>query len=176
MDVAPSGHPPPRCRTAAAASIVALACALAVAAWAQSIRIPDFREPPPAITSTVNPGEPCSDCGRILSIREIRLGREPAVPTTLQSASPGPSSGPGGPNLVGAVIYLPLGGDGAQRPFVGGVGTPEMRERFRESTYEIAVRLDDGSLRFLQRRDGGRFQVGDRVRAPAGGQLELIAN
>ena len=175
MHAAPPEKPRRKRARAAAAAVAALAGALTVAA-AQTIRIPDFREPPPAITSTMNPGDPCSDCGRILSIREIRLDREPAPPTALQSAGAGASSGPGGPHLVGAVIYLPLGGDGGQRPFVGGVGTPEMRERFRESTYEIAVRLDDGSLRFLQRRDGARFQVGDRVRAPGPGQLELIAN
>lgn len=78
--------------------------------------------------------------------------------------------------MVGAVIYLPLGNDPTERPFVGGVGTPEMRERFRETTYEISVRLDDGSLRFLQRYDGIRYRVGDRVRLPGAGQIEMITD
>jgi hypothetical protein len=162
-------------RVTARALIIAFWCSITLAAWAQSIKIPDFRQPPPQITSA-KPGEPCNDCGRILSIREIRLDQRPGMPTALQGDGPGSSAGPVGPNLVGAVIYLPLGGDSPQRPFVGGVGTPEMKERFRESIYEIAVRFDDGSLRFLQRPDGARYQVGDRVRATGAGQLELMAN
>jgi outer membrane lipoprotein SlyB len=91
---------------------------------------------------------------------------------------PGPPPGASQPNLVGAVIYLPLGGDGTttEKPFVGGVGTPEMRERFRETTYEIAVRLNDGSTRFVQRHDGTRYRVGDRVRLPGAGQIELVVD
>ena len=85
------------------------------------------------------------------------------------------SSGPGGPNLVGAVIYLPIGGGSAERPFVGGVGTPEMQERFRDSTYEIAIRLDDGALRVIQRHDGPRYSVHDRVRLAGVDELELVA-
>ena len=50
-----------------------------------------------------------------------------------------------------------------------------MRERFQETTYEISVRLDDGSLRFLQRHDGTRYRVGDKVRLPGAGQIELLA-
>ena len=147
---------------------------IVLAAWAQTIRIPDFRQSPPdAYTS--KPGEPCNDCGRILSIREIQIQRKPNVPQAFQSGGPGPSSGPSGPNLVGAVIYLPLGNETSERPFAGGVGTPEMRERFRETTYEIAVRLDDGSTRFLQRSDGTRYRVGDRVRLAGVNQLELLA-
>jgi outer membrane lipoprotein SlyB len=75
---------------------------------------------------------------------------------------------------VGAVIYLPLGGETPERPFVGGVGTPEMRERFGETTYEITVRLDDGGMRFIQRNDGSRYQVGDRVRMAGTAGLEPI--
>ena len=104
-----------------------------------------------------------------------RSSVSPIVPQAFQSGGPGTSSGPGGPNLVGAVIYLPLGGETTERPFVGGVGTPEMRERFRESTYEIAVRLDDGSLRFVQRHDGTRYRVGDRVRLSGVNQIELVS-
>jgi outer membrane lipoprotein SlyB len=156
------------------AGVIALAASVFVAAaWAQTIRIPDFRQPPPAPT-TVRVGEPCNNCGRVLSIREIQVQRKPNVPQAFQSGSTG-TSGPGERNLVGAVIYLPLGDDATQRPFVGGVGTPEMRERFQETTYEITVRLDDGALRVVDRHDGSRYRVGDKVRLPGGGQIELLA-
>jgi outer membrane lipoprotein SlyB len=155
--------------------VLTLAVAVAFsAAWAQTIRIPDFRQAPPAPV-TIRAGDACTDCGRILSIREILVERKPQVPQAFQATSPGPATGPGEGNLVGAVIYLPLGNDPGQRPFVGGVGTPEMRERFQETTYEISVRLDDGSLRFLQRHDGTRYRVGDKVRLPGAGQIELVA-
>jgi hypothetical protein len=152
---------------------VAVAFSGAPTASGQTIRIPDFRQAPPAPV-TIRAGEACLDCGRILAIREIQVERKPQVPQAFQSSAPGPATGPG-QNLVGAVIYLPLGNDPGERPFVGGVGTPEMRERFRETTYEISVRLDDGSLRFLQRHDGTRFRVGDKVRLPGAGQIELLA-
>jgi outer membrane lipoprotein SlyB len=71
------------------------------------------------------------------------------------------------------VVALPLGA-GTDKPFVGGVGTPEMRERFTETAYEIAIRLDNGSDALVQRADGASFRVGDRVRV-MGTQLELLA-
>jgi hypothetical protein len=145
-----------------------------LAAWAQSIRIPDLRSPPPSITP-IKAGEPCDGCGRILSIREIRVDRNnPRVPSAFRSG-PGSASGIGERNLVGAVIYLPLGGETKERPFVGGVGTPEARERFGESSYEMLVRLDDDSVRTIERADGSRYRIGDRVRLSGVGQIELIA-
>ena len=133
--------------------------------------MPDFRKPQ---TYQLQAGEPCDACGRILSIREKHIDRRPVVSTTVGSANVGGStSGVAGPNLVGAVIYLPLG-ETTEKPFVGGVGTPEMRERFRETTYEIMVRLDDGTTRFIERADGTRFQVDDRVRVSGVDDLELV--
>jgi len=167
-----SATPCARSRRAARLALGASLCVFA-AAWAQTIRIPDFRQSPPA-AATLKAGEPCIDCGRILSIRESRVQRKPEVPQAFQGGSPG-SSGPGDRNLVGAVVYLPLcSSDSAERPFVGGVGTPEMRERFQETIYEIAVRMDDGAMRFVQRYDGTRYRVGDRVRISAPGQLEPV--
>ena len=56
----------------------------------------------------------------------------------------------------------------------GGVGTPEMQERFAQTTYDIVVQLDNGGYTSVQRADGARYQVGDRVRL-RGVQLELLA-
>ena len=155
-------------RTKAALALAAVFCV--AAAWGQSIKMHDFRKP---MTYPLQPGERCDSCGRILSVREKHIDRRPAVPAALSSANVGGTGGVAQPNLVGAVIYLPLG-DTGEKPFVGGVGTPEMRERFRETTYEITVRLDDGAMRFIERADGTRFQAGDRVRVSGGDELELV--
>jgi len=164
------------CMSGARALVIAFSSCVALAAWAQSLKIPDFRQLAAPPTAQLKPGERCNACGRVLSIREIPLERKANVPQAFQSGGVGTPSGPGGPNLVGAVIYLPLGGESTGRPFVGGVGTPQMQERFQETTYEIGMRLDDGSLRFLQRPDGSSYQVGDRLRITDSGQLELITN
>jgi len=159
-------------RAGAGAALGAVFC-IAVAAWAQTIRIPDFRQSAQPVV--LRPGEACNECGRILSVRETYVERKPVVPQVLQgSSNVGSSSGPAERNLVGAVIYLPLGNETTEKPYVGGVGTPEMRERFRDTTYEIAVRMDDGSTRFLQRADGTRFRAGDRVRVAGAADLELV--
>lgn len=145
----------------------ALAC-VAAAAFAQPVRIPDFRESP--ARAELKPGEACDRCGVIRSIREVRSQRPVAVPKVFQNEPL--DRGPGSEVRVGAVAYLPLG-QGTDKPFVGGVGTPEMRERFTESTYEIVIRLDNGGYTSVQRRDGASFRVGDRVRVQ-GTQLELL--
>jgi outer membrane lipoprotein SlyB len=154
-------------------AVAALLCAaLAFPAGAQSITIPDFRRPDPPISS-VSPGA-CNACGQILSIREITVDRKPNVPTAFQGDGASASAGPHERNLVGAVMYLPLSQSSTSQPFIGGVGTAEMKQRFQETTFDITVRLDDGSFHRLQRADGTRYRVGDRVRLQ-GVQLELVA-
>jgi outer membrane lipoprotein SlyB len=54
---------------------------------------------------------------------------------------------------------------------VGAVGTPEMAQRFSANGYEVTVRMDDGQRQVLQRRDGGRFRLGQRVTL-SGGMME----
>lgn len=154
----------------------AVAGGIALAASAQSYRIPDLRPPPPRVATAPRAGEPCNACGRIASIREVHTTR--GLPAASVSPVPG-GGGPGNPtqqNLIGAVIYLPLGGQAADKPYVGGVGTPEMYARLRETTYEITVRLDDGSYRVARRADGTLYGVGDRVRWISGDELELLVN
>lgn len=145
-----------------------MAACLAIAAHGQGIKIPDFREPPRA---TLKPGEACERCGTIRSIREVQLRRPVNVPKAFQNEPL--DRGPSSPVLVGAVVALPLGA-GTDKPFVGGVGTPEMRQRFTETAYEILVRLDNGSDALVQRADGASYRVGDRVRVQ-GTQIELLA-
>ena len=134
----------------------------------QTIRIPDFRTQPNVFEP--KPGQPCVDCGRVMSVREIPIERKAPLPTGFD----GKGRGPADYNLVGAVVYLPLSNQPGDRPFVGGVGTPEMRERFGETTYEMTLRMDDGATRIVSRRDGTRFRVGDRVRSTGPGELDLV--
>lgn len=156
----------------------ALAGAIALTASAQSTRLPDLKPPPPRVATAPRAGEPCDACGRILSIREISTTRGPS-PATL-SPVPGGGGDPTNPNqqnLIGAVIYLPLGGQSGDKPYIGGVGTPEMYARMRETTYEVTVKLDDGTFRFVRRPDAGAaFAVGDRVRWIGSDELELLVN
>jgi hypothetical protein len=69
----------------------------------------------------------------------------------------GDPTSPNQQNLIGAVIYLPLGGQSADKPYIGGVGTPEMYARMRETTYEVTVKLDDGTFRFVRRPTPARY-------------------
>ena len=154
-----------------ALTLALLACAGFVTA--QSIKVPDFRQspPPPEVAPGPKPGEPCERCGVIRSIREVQEARPVTVPGAFQT-QPLDRGGPH-PNLVGAVVVMPMG-EGSGQSYVGGVGTPEMRERFSTTSYEITIRLDSGGLNFVTRRDGARFNVGDRVRVE-GTQLTLLA-
>ncbi len=153
-------------------SVVPIFCLHLVAAsvYGQAIRIPDFRDTTPV---ALKPGEACDKCGVIRSIREVQVGRPVAVPEAFRT---NPGGGLGSDVYVGAVVALPLAEKGEQpgKPFVGGVGTPEMRERFSQSTYEITIRLDDGGYTQVTRRDGASYRVGERVRV-SGIELELIA-
>ena len=51
-----------------------------------------------------------------------------------------------------------------------------MYARLRETTYEVTVRMDDGSARFVRRPDATAYGVGDRVRWIGGDELELLVN
>jgi hypothetical protein len=152
----------------------AVAGGIALTASAQSYQIPDLR-PPPRVAPAPRAGEPCVACGRIVSIREVNTVRGIPVQATPGAGTPDPGN-PTQQNLVGAVIYLPLGRQSADKPYIGPVGTPEMYARLRETTYEVTVRLDDGSYRLVRRTDASSFGVGDRVRWIGGDELELLVN
>jgi len=160
--------PPRGARWLVLAALPALA--LGVAAWAQNIRIPELRERPEATAVHPKAGEPCDRCGVISAIKEVSIRRPVNVPPEMQS-NPG-YSGPGGETPVGAVVYLPYGA-GTGKSYAGGVGTPEMRQRFSATEYEITIRLDSGGYTMVRRRDGLAYRVGDRVRVQ-GIQLELL--
>jgi hypothetical protein len=169
------GHAEPR-----TALWVLIGWAAACGAWlaalghAQTIRIPDLRQEPVDVVQ-IRPGVPCVGCGRVISLQERQVSGDPNPASGYRSPVSSSATATGQSHLVGAVILLPLGNHSTDKPFVGGVGTPEMRERFRQTIYNMTVRLDDGELRSLQRYDGYRFRVGDRVRLSGVDRVELVA-
>jgi len=145
-----------------------LVALLAAAAWAQSDKPLDLRIPK-GDTPAAAGGATCPACGEIRSIREVNVGRTQAVRSSLATQQAGSQSPIDEGRLVGAVVYLPLGSgtkDDGWR--FGAAGTPEMQSRFNDSSYEITVLMDSGDRRTLQRRDGSRFQVGQRVTLRSG--------
>jgi hypothetical protein len=106
----------------------------------------------------------------VRSIQEIHKRRDPPAYRTdnIQSASDFDN------RVVGAVFVAPFGPGRTEKPYVGGVGTPEMNDRFADVSYTIIVRMDDGTYRTTERRDGNQYAVGDRVRLGEG-RLELLA-
>jgi hypothetical protein len=134
----------------------------------QSILIPDFREGPTVAASM--PDGPCDDCAVVRSIREVHKRRDSPVSRTSTAGST-----MGNERVIGAVIVMmPFGpGSSDATSFVGGVGTPEAQERLGELSYEVTLRMADGTLRTVERREGRQYQVGDRVRVTEG-RWELL--
>jgi hypothetical protein len=148
----------------------AAAAVLVGAAWAQSDKPLDLRLPPPEQPPA---GSVCKACGEIRSIREVHLGRPRPTQQGLPSETLGSQPGSDDWRVVGTVAYLPLGGAKDEGWRVGAVGTPEMQGQFGESSYEIIVAMDSGERRSIQRRDGARFRVGERVTLRSG-ELEPL--
>ena len=144
------------------------AAALVGAAWAQADKPLDLRLPQPDAPAAG--GSVCKACGEVRSICEIHSGTYRPTQSGLPSESIGSQPGSDDWRVVGAVAVLPLGaGTKADEPWrIGAVGTPEMQAQLGESTYEIVVQMDSGERRSIQRRDGSRFSVGQRVTLRSG--------
>jgi hypothetical protein len=121
----------------------ALACLLicVAPAWAQS---------PPAGGNTVAPSSACADCGVIRSIRAVV--KEARVPSDASKPS-------------GLVATVPLGGG---KPRIG--SSTKIGGDVVESltTWEVAVRLDDGRFSVLTLDEAGDWREGDKVRIERG--------
>lgn len=145
---------------------------LAAAAFAQSDKPLDLRLPPTEAPSRA--ASVCKDCGEIRSIREVHVGRTQPKQAGVPAESIGSQPGTDDWRVVGAVAILPFGsGKDDERWRAGAVGTPEMQSQLGETSYEIAVAMDGGERRTLQRRDGLRFHVGQRVTLRTG-ELETM--
>jgi hypothetical protein len=125
--------------------VVALLAAAALTAWAQT----------------------CLVCGEVKSVRELNARTtQERMPTT-----PGSPQGLDTAPVVGTVAQFHFGQGKAEGWSFGAAGTPEMQARLGETVYEVTVAMDVGEKRTLQRRDGNRFHVGQRV-ALRSGELE----
>jgi hypothetical protein len=111
----------------------------------------------------------CLVCGEIRSVREVG-GARPA-PAAPGSVTPGSASSLDTGPVVGTVAQFHFGADPGERWSFGAAGTPEMRARLGETSYEVTIAMDSGERRTLTRRDGGRFRVGQRV-AVRSGEIE----
>ena len=107
------------------------------------------------------------------SVREIHRRRDAAAAYPTSSVA---SASDFDTRVVGAVAVIPFGpGSTSSSPYVGGVGTPEMNDRFGDVSYELTLRMDNGSFQTVERRDGAHYRVGDRVRL-TDGRLEILAS
>lgn len=153
------------------ARVAALGASLVAAAWAQSDKPLDLHAPTKAATAGT---ALCPVCGEIRSIREIHVGRTAPVQTGMPVEHIGSQPGTDDWRVVGTVAYLPWGAGKSDEGWrVGAVGTPEMQSQLGETSYEVTVAMDSGERRSIQRRDGLRFHVGQRVTLRTG-ELEAM--
>ena len=105
----------------------------------------------------------CSNCGNIESIRQIK------------TRSQGSGVGAAGGAILGGLLGNQLGGGhGRQLATVAGavggavVGNQVEGNMKADTSYEIRVRLDDGTLRTFHQRSVPPWRTGDRVRIVKG--------
>jgi len=113
----------------------------------------------------------CTVCGEVRSVREVSAYRNVDRITARTMAQVGTQSALDTDPVVGTVARFTFDQGRPDAWHLGAAGTPEMAERLGEYYYEVTVRMDDGDMRTLQRRDGNRFFIGQRV-ALRSGELE----
>ena len=157
--------------------MLALGCVCGMMAASQ-VRAADPVPPPPPMpdhdtqtTPQTSPSQSnvkgaCVNCAVIRSIRQVE--RERATPRQMPSYISSPeyrnSIGYGGPPLVGPVVGFSFGPGLSNQPVVGAAGSPAMRQRQLQISYEVVVRFDDGRFGLLELEDVSDFRVGDHVR------------
>lgn len=113
----------------------------------------------------------CTVCGQVRAIREVSAARPSSVEAPRPPAAVGTASALDTAPVVGTVARFEFDRDRPDSWHLGAAGTPEMQLRFGEIYYEVTVVMDGGERRTVQRRDGNRFHVGQRV-ALRSGRLE----
>ncbi len=122
--------------------------------------------------AAAQPAAGCPECGTVRSVREVDRELRPPSVTGAPEGYAGPGDFPGGlgdSNPVGWVAVARYSGSsGASKGYVGAVGSPEMRERLTEKSYEIVVKLDNGRYQLVQENQPPQWQAGDRVKIVMG--------
>ncbi|RPI46143.1 MAG: glycine zipper 2TM domain-containing protein [Betaproteobacteria bacterium] len=123
---------------------------------------PQWREPPRVASSEPQPSRTapvCMDCGVIESVREVQ---QPGQGTGVGAVAGG---------VAGAVLGNQVGGGRGRdlATVVGAVGGAvaghQIEKRVRtNSSYQVTVRMDDGSVRTFTEHALPAWRTGDRVR------------
>jgi len=129
-----------------AITLLLLACALGVTGYVCA------QQEPGSVAAGTGSSQ-CRECGVVTGIRELQHERESA--RTLTERLP----------PVGPVFSFSFGGGApTKQPFVGAVGSQEMRDSLLEISYEVTVRFNDGRYGVVETRDGVDLRVGDPVK------------
>jgi len=105
----------------------------------------------------------CLDCGVVRAIREIRTEREAPRPDVYVSSPQYRDTMPAELPRIGPAISMTWGAGERTRTQIGAFGTPEMKHRYIDLTYEVSVRFDDGRFGLIEQDDVGDLREGDRV-------------
>jgi hypothetical protein len=106
----------------------------------------------------------CLVCGEVRAIREVS-----SSPMAQKASSGvGTQSALDTAPVVGTVAQFHFGGGKSEGWSFGAAGTPEMQTRLGQTYYELTVAMDSGEKRTVERKDGNRFHVGQRVALRAG--------
>jgi len=119
----------------------------------------------------VTQAQTCTVCGVVRSVREVSKSTAAERITARTMNQFGTQSALDTDPVVGTVARFEFDQGRPESWHLGAAGTPDMRDRLDGYYYEVTVRMDDGDMRTLQRRDGNRFYVGQRV-ALRSGELE----
>jgi hypothetical protein len=139
-----------------------LGVALTVAAWCLPAGAADEEQAPqrkPLASVSSN----CTDCGVVRAIREVRTEREAQRPDTYVSSPQYRDTLPSDLPRIGPAISMTWGKGSPPRTQIGAFGTPEMKHRYIDITYEISVKFDDGRFGLIEQDDPNDLRVGDRV-------------
>lgn len=117
------------------------------------------KAPPVQVASSAPVGAKCSQCGVIESVREIAASGE------------GSGLGAVGGAVVGGLLGNQVGGGSGKKiaTVVGAVGGAvagnEVEKRVKSTkSYDITVRMEDGSTRVIQEANPPSWRSGDRVK------------
>jgi len=150
-------HPFPRHWSGPLVLLAALAGSVCLSAARAEEEQNAPRQPQAGVTTK------CTDCGVVRGIREIRTEREAQRPDAYVSSPQYRDTMPADLPRIGPAISLTWGAGERPRTQIGALGTPEMKHRYIDITYEFSVRFDDGRFGLIEQEDLDDLRVGDRV-------------